>query len=465
MITSLKDVGTRESGRARRLQLETKASMGKGIMSNENTSFMEELNNDYPSTFGVLAGYLPQDRDSIDQWLHSVIEESAAEETDDIRRYERSVQELAFLIQYNGIVRMYVTEMINQVPPKHRIIQSVGDLLKALNHIIKHAPKYNPDPKKQNFFPLYTLFLYMMYTPAGAAAFRDGAFNTCLRGILDQWRAYLDSPKSRDVLNVGKYGWLSPSARHYSNLDEFIIPDRNDPHWGFQSFNDFFHRQIKPQCRPIAAPDDPTIVVSANDGVIYRLARKIQRLDRFWIKSQPYSLINMLDNSPFADGLVGGDVVQSFLSGNDYHRWRAPIAGEVKEVRVVPGLMFSQLRSLGLHPNDPAMLPQAYDSCVNTRGLIFIESGEASLGMVCVVPVGITEVSSITIEVEVGQKVTKGQELGYFSYGGSSLCLVFQEGAIDHFTLGPVASNPDGSAQIPIKVNAQIAVARTSRVG
>jgi phosphatidylserine decarboxylase len=434
-------------------------------MSSEKTSFVEELDENYPGIFGVLAGYLPLDRDSIDEWHRSIIEEAAAEETDDIGQYERSIQELATLIERNGIVRMYVTEMINQVPAKYKTVRTINGLLKALNHIIKHAPKYNPNPKKQNFFPLYTLFLYMMYTRAGGSAFRDEAFNSSLCRILDEWRAYLDSQRSQDVLNMGEFGWLSPSARKYCNLDEFVIPDRSAPHWGFQSFNDFFHRQVRPECRPIAAPDDPDVVVSANDGTVYKLARKIKRSDLFWIKGQPYSLIDMLDNSPFVDKFVGGDVLQTFLAGNDYHRWRAPIAGVVKEARRVPGLTFSQLRSLGFHPNDPSMLPQGYDACVNARGLIFIESDEHPLGMVCVIPVGITEVSSVTIEVEAGQRVKKGDELGYFSYGGSSLCLVFQEGAIDHFTIGPPVSSPDDEWSVPVRVNAQIAVARSSRGG
>lgn len=431
-------------------------------MSSANTGVVEELDKNYPGTFGVLAGYLPRDRDSIDQWLRSMAEEAAAEETDDIGRYERSVQELAALIEKNGIVRMYVTEMIDQVPDKYKTVHTVGGLLKALNHIVKHAPRYNPDPNKRNFFPLYSLFLYMMYTPAGAAAFRDETFNSALRRILDQWRAYLDSPKSRDVLNAGEYGWLSPSARRYCNLDEFIIPDPDAPHGGFRSFNDFFHRQVKPECRPIAAPDDPNVIVSANDGTVYRLARHVQRSDRFWIKGQPYSLVNMLDNSPLADKFVGGDVLQSFLAGNDYHRWRSPIAGIVREARTVPGLMFSQLRSLGFHPNDPSMLPQGYDSSVNTRGLVFIESDQHPLGMVCVIPIGITEVSSVTIEVTPGQSVGKGDELGYFSYGGSSMCLVFQEGAIDHFTIGPSMSASVQECSVAVTANAEIAVARSA---
>ncbi|MEM7392334.1 MAG: hypothetical protein AAF492_08285 [Verrucomicrobiota bacterium] len=40
-------------------------------------------------------------------------------------------------------------------------------------------------------------------------------------------------------------------------------------------------------------------------------ARGVKRSDRFWLKSQPYSLADMLDGHPMVDTFVGGDVFQS----------------------------------------------------------------------------------------------------------------------------------------------------------
>jgi phosphatidylserine decarboxylase len=97
---------------------------------------------------------------------------------------------------------------------------------------------------------------------------------------------------------------------------------------------------------------------------------------------------------------------------------------------------------------------------VNTRGLVFVESPEKNIGMVCVMPIGITEISSVRFSVNEGDYVTKGQELGYFSYGGSSMCLVFQPGAIDQFTVPNRVANSDPDSGPPIRVNAQIAIAR-----
>ncbi|HEX8100150.1 MAG TPA: phosphatidylserine decarboxylase family protein [Actinomycetota bacterium] len=421
----------------------------------------KEIEARYQNLFGRVAGYLPRNRESVDEWQRNLKREIAeVRAKEGKRKYSRSVAELARLIELNGIVRMYVDLMIHQVPPKHKQhIENIEELLEALNHIITTAPLYNPNPDDQNFFPMSSLFTYMMMTPAGEAAFRNTEFNGAIRNILKEWCGFLDSDKSLYVLNTGEYGWLSPPAYKQNKLYEFVIPDPSAPHWGWESFNAYFHRQIKAEARPIDKPHDPKVIVSANDGTVYKIARDVKALDKFWLKGQPYSLVNMLNNSEYLDRFIGGDVFQSFLSGADYHRWRAPIAGVVRYAQVVDGLMFSDAESAGVDPT-AGTYSQGYEASVNTRGLVFIESEDPVVGMVCVMPIGITEISSVTIEVGVGDQVEKGDELGYFSYGGSTMCLVFQRGAIDHLTVHqpPPGSNPDDGP--PIKVNAQIAIAR-----
>ncbi|HEV7590523.1 MAG TPA: phophatidylserine decarboxylase associated domain-containing protein [Longimicrobium sp.] len=419
----------------------------------------QEIDARYQSHFGVVAGYLPTNREAVDAWQRELIAEvRAARPTAAQRGRCASVAALAALIEVDGIVRMYVEEMIRQVPAPHRTIETVEELLDALETIITTAPLYNPDPAKRNSFPMSSLFVYMMMTRAGEAAFRNGPFNDALRNILKEWCAFLDGEGSLYVLNTGEDGWLSPSAYAYNKLDEFVIPDRSAPHWGWRSFNDYFHRQIKSERRPVAGPGDPRVIVSANDGTVYRIARGVKALDRFWIKGQPYSLVNMLNAGELVERFVGGDVFQSFLSGADYHRWRAPVAGVVRHAEVVEALMFSDAESAGTDTT-AGTFSQGYEASVNTRGLVYIESDDPTIGMVCVIPIGITEISSVSIQVRAGDRVEKGDELGYFSYGGSSMCLVFQPGAIDRFTV-PARSggNPDDGP--PILVNAQIAAAR-----
>jgi len=415
----------------------------------------QEMDAKYRRMFGYVAGYLPKDRSAIDDFhrqLKDTIEQKRAKGEIVLAP---AVAALAELLRVNGIVRMYVYEMIQQTP--NPTIHSIEELLLNLNEIITTAPAYNPNPNKINNFPVSALFTYMMMTPAGEAAFRDTTFNDAIRVILKEWCRYLDSRESLYVLNTSESGWLSPAAYQSNELYQFIIPDMNDPHWGFESFNAYFHRQIKPEARPVIAPDDPKVIVSANDGTIYKISRNVKKLDNFWVKGQPYSLINMLNNDEYVESFVGGDVFQSFLSGADYHRWHAPIAGKVVKTALVEALMFSDAESAGPDPT-AATYSQGYETSVNTRGLVFIQSDDPKVGLVCVMPVGITEISSVTIAVKEGQQVAKGEELGYFSYGGSSMALLFQPGVIKAFTVGiDPGHGPDNGP--PISVNAQIATA------
>lgn len=402
-------------------------------------------------------GHLPHHTAYLDTWLGAVAA-SAAQTPGSSTTLRPSVQALAALIDRDGVVRMYVTQMIEQVPEAHRTIHSIDDLLQTLNHIVQTAPVYDADPAKRNTFPVSSLFVYMMYTPGGRMAFANAAFNDAIRTVLQEWCDFLDSPESCSVLNTGPQGWLCPGAVRLNKLDEYVIPDRTAPHWGFASWNAYFHRQIRDELRPLDGPGDSKVIVSANDGTVNKIARNIKIVSRFWIKSQPYSLSNMLDNHPLAERFIGGDVFQSFLSGADYHRWRSPISGRILDTRLVNGLMFSELKSMGFDASGGTW-SQEYEASVNTRGLVFIKSDDPAIGVVVVVPIGITEISSITIGVKPGQRVAKGEELGYFSYGGSSMCLVFQPGVIKSFSVPAPTPGSDPDAGPTIKVRAQIAVA------
>jgi phosphatidylserine decarboxylase len=243
-----------------------------------------------------------------------------------------------------------------------------------------------------------------------------------------------------------KDGWLSKESYVENSLDEFIIPNPDDAHGGFASFNAFFHKHIKPELRPIASPEDNSVVVSPNDGTVYKIAHNVQKDAKFWIKSQPYSLEDMLDNSPYTKKFVNGTVVQSFLDGNNYHRFNAPVSGTVKEARVIDGFMFSELRALG-YDKDAGILSQPYEASVNTRGLVVIESDNPALGYVAFMAIGITEISSVTLGVKPGQKIKKGDELGFFSYGGSTVTTIFEAD-----TVNPAKGIEENA---PINVNAE----------
>jgi phosphatidylserine decarboxylase len=419
----------------------------------------------YHQLYGTLGGYLPADRNALHEW-HLGVKAAVERSRRDPARHPRdpAVVALERAIAATPVLRMLVTEMLTEVPPEKRVINDVSELLDHLDHITRLAPHWETQVSKRVFFPMSALFAEMMMDRAGEDAFRYPPFNDAIREILRSWCRYLDSAESRHVLNTGETGWLSRNAYEYNQLEEFVIPDQNAPYWGWASYNAFFHREIKPSARPVADPDNPKVIVSPNDGTLYRIANNARATDSFWLKAEPYSLRDMLGGTRYLERFVGGHVFQSYLSGADYHRWHAPVDGVVRDAVVVDGLMFSNLVK-----DITGVASQAYYTAVNTRGLTFIEADDASIGVVCVMPVGITEISSMTLTAGAGDRVKKGDQLGYFSFGGSTVAALFEGRAIDRFLVKappdhvlagrqPVAAA--GAAPVTIAVNSAIALAR-----
>jgi phosphatidylserine decarboxylase len=116
-----------------------------------------------------------------------------------------------------------------------------------------------------------------------------------------------------------------------------------------------------------------------------------------------------------------------------FHRWHSPVSGTIKKVSIVNGSYYLENLYEGFEnpegadpsaPNDS----QPFLTAVATRALIFIEADNPKIGLMCVMPVGMAEVSSCQVTVNVGERVEKGQELGMFHFGGSTHCLIFRPG-------------------------------------
>jgi phosphatidylserine decarboxylase len=165
----------------------------------------------------------------------------------------------------------------------------------------------------------------------------------------------------------------------------------------------------------------------------------------------------MLDGH-FVDEFVGGTVYQAFLSAENYHRWHSPVSGTVKLIRHVEGTYYAEAASEGFDPLGPNN-SQGYIAHVATRALIFVEADEPAIGLLCFVAVGMSEVSSCVVGVKEGQHVKKGEEIGYFQFGGSSHCLVFRREAIAEFALQALPKGEDGVNSPIVKVNSLLAIA------
>jgi phosphatidylserine decarboxylase len=163
-------------------------------------------------------------------------------------------------------------------------------------------------------------------------------------------------------------------------------------------------------------------------------SHNVKEVNNFWIKSQPYSLKDMLDNSPFVKDFIGGAVYQAYLSPFNYHRWNSPVSGTIVKAYVKDGLYFSEDDSQGVDASAQDK-SQGYLTHVQTRAIFFIKADDPRIGLMVFMPVGMVEVSSCIIDAKIkpGYHVKKGEELGYFQFGGSTNCLIFRPGVIKEF--------------------------------
>jgi phosphatidylserine decarboxylase len=273
---------------------------------------------------------------------------------------------------------------------------------------------------------------------------------------LNTWCGFLDGPYSREHLNADSpSGWFCPAADKRIDMSQFICDPRK-PYWGFESWNAFFTRRFRPDARLVDQPDHPKVIVSTCEAAPYNIQEDVKLHDTFWIKSQPYSLQEMFTSAhgELARRFIGGSIFQAFLSAFNYHRWHAPVSGVIWKAYAVDGSYYSDADSEG---EDPGGLndSQGYITAVAARAVIVIECDDPAIGQVGCVFVGMADVSSCVIEALPGQRVAKGDELGYFQYGGSTCCLVFEPGVIGSFVPKPPFDD-DGP---PTKVNTHIATA------
>ena len=339
------------------------------------------------------------------------------------------------MLENNPIENEYMNTMISSISKNKRFKnhpKTLDELFKKLNNVLTVAPEFNNTPLVGT--PLSAILIWTMGSPEGFAAYRRDKINEMFREVLNEYKKFLDSPASTYVLNKSNTGWFGKPASKKVNMDEYQC-DPKKPYYGFHSWNDFFTRKLKPGVRPIIEPDNNNVINSACDSTIFRINYNVKPNTNFWIKSQPYSIDAMLNgDKKYIDKFTGGTIYQAFLNPFNYHRWHSPINGTIEKAYVTNGLYFTQVNSLGEDPNDQEK-SMGYITNINTRALIFIKADNPKLGTICIMPVGMVEISSCNIDKKIkpGHKVKKGDELGFFAYGGSTHCLFFEPNVIKNF--------------------------------
>ncbi len=213
-------------------------------------------------------------------------------------------------------------------------------------------------------------------------------------------------------------------------MSQYIIPPG-----GYTCFNDFFSRELKIP-RPISNPADDSVVVSPADAIVNIIADDLVLTDPLPVKTQELNVLELLNNSPNAHFFEGGTAVSNILMPTVYHRFHSPVSGQVIESNQdVRGVYFGIKDFPELI--DKGNVGYGYDYSVFEdfrRGYLIIETQD--YGKVAMIPVGLNTIASVIFDdkfknIENGtpaQSIAKGEEVGYFQYGGSLNILLFEPG-------------------------------------
>lgn len=204
----------------------------------------------------------------------------------------------------------------------------------------------------------------------------------------------------------------------------------------WKTFNDFFSRHLKsPDQRPIASPNDSSIVTSPADSTplgVWNIDKNSNLVHKAGIniKSNIYTSVAVLigDDSAYKNAFANGTLSHTFLDVYDYHRYHFPIGGIIKEVRLIK----SDDAAGGITTWDGNTKKYVLESKIpgwqniETRGCVIIETKK--YGLVAILPIGMSQISSVNFEdnIKVGNVVKKGDMLGYFLFGGSDIVMIFQ---------------------------------------
>ena len=276
-------------------------------------------------------------------------------------------------------------------------------------------------------------------------------FSDWLTDFATDWGSFLNTPESitpesinsfmeQSLFNMEQY--MIPTGA-YTPVGKEAVPNNAS---GWLTFNQFFAREALPGLRPVAEMNNSKVVVSPADAEFKRIypinedsevvidGKATTQIGRVK-KTHNYTIAELIEGSGYENVFKNGTFVHSFLSPYDMHRFCSPVSGEVKYSKAVQKRVYLEVVIDENGEFDAPDNTEGGYEFIQTRGILILDTGEEN-GIVAVIPVGMAQVSSVNMNAKKGVHLYKGQEFGYFLFGGSDIILLFQEKSRFQLDLG-----------------------------
>jgi len=250
-------------------------------------------------------------------------------------------------------------------------------------------------------------------------------FNSKLFHHLVKW--YCERPISKPFIKK-----LIQVGNINENEVEYLTED-------YKSLNEFFCRRLKPGCRSIEVDED--IFISPGDGKLF--VKTITDADQVVIiKGVRIAIKDLIFSKSLADRYLGGQIAILRLYLGDYHRFHFPVSGFALASAEFPG---------SFYPVSPFQTNRSEFYLKNHR--IRAELLTKNFGRIVTVMIGGFLISSIQLSYNPGN-VRKGDEQGYFAFGGSTLVWLSEKGAV--FYDDDINENSQKEIETYVKLGTQI---------
>lgn len=219
---------------------------------------------------------------------------------------------------------------------------------------------------------------------------------------------------------VIKKTFIKTFAKAYGiKLDDYARGSFNQ----YDSFNDFFTRELKDGQRPIDTT--PNGVICPADGMVSQIGT-ISKNKVLQAKGRDYDVGQLVADFQLGEYFADGSFATIYLAPTNYHRVHMPFDGRLVQTIYVPGQLFSVNNVTAQNVPD---LFARNERCV----CVF----ETDFGKACVVLVGAMIVAGIetvaTGKIERSDTITtanhditlkKGEELGRFYLGSTAIIVM-----------------------------------------
>ena len=194
--------------------------------------------------------------------------------------------------------------------------------------------------------------------------------------------------------------------------NEIDTSELASPLKSFKSYNEFFIRKLKPEARQVEM--QPRSLISPADSRL--LVHYLDREKVVPVKGRAYTLSELLGTARFDSQFANGTCLIFRLAPADYHRFGYIDHGEQEQIWKTGHALHS------VHPFAlDSGLPVFTENCREAALL-----STQNFGEVIHVDVGAMIVGRIVQHHPSVHSFSKGEEKGYFEFGGSSIVLLFK---------------------------------------